>query len=136
MRALLLGLVLLVGGCASGEAAGSTLRVLVMDGNLRQLGEPCNGAGPFQYAHADAGYVIEDRAGAEVFKGALPNGTAEKIMNVDFRKGMRQPTMCTMTLHVNGLTRPEGLELVIGDQAGVPIEPSEKPGVMGEVRVA
>jgi hypothetical protein len=97
-----------------------------MDGNLRQLGEPCNGAGPFRYAHADAGYVIENRDGAEVFRGELPNGTAEKIMDVDFRKGMRQPTMCAMTLHVNELTELTGLELVIGRQAGVPIEPDGK----------
>jgi hypothetical protein len=124
---LVLAATLVLSGCGGEDAgSGSTLRLLVMDGNLRQLGEPCNGAGPFRYAHADAGYVIENRDGAEVFRGELPNGTAEKIMDVDFRKGMRQPTMCAMTLHVNELTELAGLELVIGRQAGVPIEPDGK----------
>ncbi len=127
---------LFLSGCAGNETPDSTLRVLVLDGNLRRLGEPCNGAGPFGYAHADAGYVIEDRGGAEVFRGELPNGTAEKIMDVDFRQGMRQPTMCAMTLHVNGLTKPEGHQLVIGNRARVPIEPSAQPGVVGEAEVS
>lgn len=124
MKAAILAAVLLLGGCAAGEDTGVAIRVLVLDGNLRQLGDPCNGAGPFRYAHADAGYVIKDSAGAEVFRGALPNGTAEKIMDVDFREGLRQPTMCVMTLHVNGVTKPDGHELVIDDQDGVPIEPN------------
>jgi hypothetical protein len=138
MRAgvLILAAALLLGGCGGEDTgSGGTLRLLVLDGNLRQLGDPCNGAGPFDYAHADAGYVIEDGDGTEVFRGELPNGTAEKIMDVDFRAGLRQPTMCAMTLHVNGLTKAEGT-LVIGDQEGVPIEPSEKPGVVGEVTVS
>jgi hypothetical protein len=130
MRAAgLLTLGLLLGGCA-GDSSGSTLRLLVLDGNLRQLGDPCNGAGPFRYAHADAGYVIEDRDGAEVFAGELPNGTAEKMMDVDFREGMRQPTMCVMTLHVKGLTKPDGHEFVIDRREGIPIEPN------GEVTVS
>ncbi|MEO6090576.1 MAG: hypothetical protein ABIQ18_46495 [Umezawaea sp.] len=134
MRTSVLGLaaVLLLGGCAGGEAAGSnaTVKVLVLDGNLRRLGEPCNGAGPFGYAHADVGYVIEDSAGAEVFRGELPNGTAEKLMDVDFREGTRQPTRCAMTLHVNGFTKSDGHELVIGHRAGIAIEPD------GEVTIS
>jgi len=130
MRAAILAAVLLLGGCAAGEDTGVAVRVLVMDGNLRQLGDPCNGAGPFRYAHADAGYVIEDRAGAEVFRGELPNGTAEKMMDVDFRDGLRQPTMCVMTLHVAGLRKPDGHRLVIDDQDAVPIESN------GEVTVS
>lgn len=122
MKAAILAAVLLLGGCAAGEDTGVAVRVLVLDGNLRQLGDPCNGAGPFRYAHADAGYVIEDSAGAEVFRGELPNGTAEKIMDVGFREGLRQPTMCVMTLHVNGLTKPDGHVLVIDDRDDVPIE--------------
>ncbi len=120
---------LMAGGCADAEA-GATVRVLVLDGNLRQVGEPCNGAGPFRYAHADAGYVIEDGDGAEVFRGELPNGTAEKMLDVAFREGLRQPTRCAMTLHVNGFTKPDGHELVIGDQEGIPIEAN------GEVTVS
>lgn len=136
IRVLFLAAVLLIGGCTAGEDPGSALRVLVLDGNLRQLGDPCNGAGPFRYAHADAGFVIEDSTGAEVFRGELPNGMAEKMMDVDFREGMRQPTMCVMTLPVNGFTNTDGLELVIEDQTGLPIEPSEEPGVVGEVTVS
>lgn len=139
MRAgvLILVAALLLSGCGGEDTgSGGTLRLLVLDGNLRRLGDPCNGAGPFEYAHADAGYVIENSDGAEVFRGELPNGTAEKIMDVDFRAGLRQPTMCTMTLHVNGLTKTKGLELVIGHQEGIPIEPNEKPGVVGEVTVS
>lgn len=130
MRAWVLLLVLLLGGCASGGEPTVTVKVLVLDGNLRRLGDPCNGAGPFDYAHAEAGYVIRDRGGTEVFRGALPNGTAEKIMDVDFRAGMRQPTMCVMTLHVTGFTRPDGHELIIDHRAGLPV------GADGEVRVS
>jgi hypothetical protein len=126
---LALSAVLLLAGCAD-TASGSTLRLLVMDGNLRRLGDPCNGAGPFRYVHADADYAIEDGAGTEVFRGELPNGTAEEIMDVDFREGMRRPTMCVMTLHVTGLTKPDGHELVIDDQEGLPVEPD------GEVAVS
>jgi hypothetical protein len=121
MRAAILAALLLLGGCA-GDDPSATLRVLVQDGNLRRLGDPCNGAGPFRYAHADAGYVVRDRSGAEVSRGELPNGTAEKMVDVDFREGMRQPTMCVMTLTVNGLTKPDGHELVIDGQDGLPIE--------------
>jgi hypothetical protein len=129
MRAAILAVLLLLGGCADTEP-GVTVRVLVLDGNLRQLGAPCNGAGPFRYAHAETGYVVEDGAGAEVFRGELPNGTAERMLDVDFREGLRQPTMCVMTLRVNGLAKPAGHELVIGDQEGIPIEPN------GEVTVS
>jgi hypothetical protein len=121
MRAAILAALLLLGGCADDDPS-ATLRVLVQDGNLRRLGDPCNGAGPFRYAHADAGYVIRDRSGAEVSRGELPNGTAEKMVDVDFREGMRQPTMCVMTLTVNGLTKPDGHELVIDGQDGLPID--------------
>lgn len=126
----------LLGGCAAGEDTGVAVRVLVLDGNLRQLGDPCNGAGPFRYAHADVGYVIEDGAGTEVFRGELPGGTAEKIMDVAFREGRRQPTMCAMTLHVTGFTKAEGHELVIDDQEGIPIEPSQEHGLVGEVTIS
>lgn len=138
MRAVvgLLVAALLLAGCGAEASSGGTLRLLVLDGNLRRLGEPCNGAGPFRYAHASAGYVVEDGDGAEVFRGELPNGTAERIVDAEFREGMRQPTMCAMTLRVDGLTDPEGHELVIDDQAGVPIEPSDESGVLGEVRVS
>jgi hypothetical protein len=129
MRAAILAALLLLGGCAGDDPSG-TVRVLVQDGNLRRLGDPCNGAGPFRYAHADADYVIRDSSGAEVSRGELPNGTAEKMLDVDFREGLRQPTMCVMTLHVNGLAKPDGHELVIDDQDGLPIEPD------GEVTVS
>ncbi|HEX6358402.1 hypothetical protein [Actinophytocola sp.] len=125
-----LALALLLAGCAGDASDSSTLRLLVLDGNLRRLGDPCNGAGPFRYAHADAGYVVQDRDGVEVFRGELPNGTAEKMMDVEFREGLRQPTMCVMTLHVDGLTKPDGHELVIDRHDGVPIEPN------GEVTVS
>lgn len=132
---LVLAAVLLVGGCTAGDS-DSALRLLVLDGSLRRLGEPCDGAGPFRYAHAEAGYVIEDRAGAEVFRGELPGGTAERMVDVAFREGARQPTMCVMTLHVNGLTKPDGHRLLIDDQEGVAVEPSDSPGVVGEVTVS
>lgn len=64
---LALSAALVLGGCAD-TVSGSTVRLLVLDGNLRRLGDPRNGAGPFRYAHADAGYVVEDSAGAEVFR--------------------------------------------------------------------
>lgn len=135
----------LLGGCSGSsddaEASGSgsetgVVRVLIPDGNLRRLGEPCNGAGAFRSVHAEAAFTVEDGDGVEVARGELPGGTAEKMMDVSFREGMRQPTMCVMDVDVEGLTSADGYEFVVGDGFTAPIEPSEDAELIGEVLIS
>ena len=120
----------------SGSDAAGVVRVLIPDGNLRRLGEPCNGAGAFRSIHAEASFVVEDGDGVEVASGELPSGTAEQMMDVSFREGMRQPTMCVMEVDVEGLTSADGHEFVVGDGFNAPIEPSEDAGLIGEVLIS
>lgn len=135
----------LLAGCSGSsddtEASGSgseagVVRVLIPDGNLRRLGEPCNGAGAFRSVHAEASFTVQDGDGVEVARGELPGGTAEQMMDVSFREGMRQPTMCVMTVDVEGLTSPDGLEFVVGDGFAVPIEPRDDAELIGEVLIS
>ncbi|WP_162605708.1 hypothetical protein [Jiangella aurantiaca] len=121
---------------SGGSEESGVVRVLIPDGNLRRLGEPCNGAGAFRSIHAEAAFTIEDGDGVEVARGELPNGTAEKMMDVSFREGMRQPTMCVMEVEVEGLTSVDGQRFVVGDGFAVPIEPSEDAGLIGEVLIS
>lgn len=120
----------------SGSAEVGVVRVLIPDGNLRRLGEPCNGAGAFRSVHAEASFTVEDGEGVEVARGELPSGTAEQMMDVSFREGMRQPTMCVMEVGVEGLTSADGYEFVVGEGFVVPIEPSEDAGAIGEVLIS
>lgn len=132
--------VAVVAGCSdageTGSDSGPVVRVLIADGNLRSLGEPCNGAGAFRSVHAEAGFVIENADGVEVAHGVLPGGTAEKLMDVDFREGMRQPTICVMEVEVDGLTTAEGHQFVVGDGFSAPIETTDDAGILGEVLVS
>lgn len=121
---------------ASGSEDVGVVRVLIPDGNLRRLGEPCNGAGAFRSIHAEAAFTVEDGDGVEVARGELPGGTAEKMMDVTFREGMRQPTMCVMEVGVEGLTSIEGRTFVVGDGFAAPIEPSDDAGLIGEVLIS
>ncbi|WP_160312790.1 hypothetical protein [Jiangella alkaliphila] len=123
------------GGAGSGGDVG-VVRVLIPDGNLRRLGEPCNGAGAFRSVHAEATFTVEDGDGVEVARGELPGGTAEQMMDVSFREGMRQPTMCVMDVDVEGLTSPDGYEFVVGDGFTAPIEPSDDTELIGEVLIS
>lgn len=137
----MIALGVLAGGC-SGAAAGGpdddggTVRLVIPDGNLRMPGDPCNGAGAFRFAHAEAGYAIENPDGAVVSSGELPGGTAEKMMDVDFREGLRQPTVCVMTFDVTGWAGEDGHLLIIDEQDGLPIQPSQADGVTGEVVIS
>ncbi|RIQ12667.1 hypothetical protein [Jiangella rhizosphaerae] len=121
---------------AGGSEESGVVRVLIPDGNLRRLGEPCNGAGAFRSIHAEAAFTVEDGDGVEVARGELPSGSAEKMMDVSFREGMRQPTMCVMEVDVEGLTSIDGRTFVVGDGFEAPIEPSEDAGLIGEVLIS
>jgi hypothetical protein len=124
------------GASASGSDDVGVVRVLIPDGNLRRLGEPCNGAGAFRSVHAEASFTVQDGDGVEVARGELPSGTAEKMMDVSFREGMRQPTMCVMDVDVEGLTSADGQTFVVGDGFEVTIEPSDDAGLIGEVLIS
>lgn len=111
---------------------GLPLRVVIPDGNMRAPDVRCSGARAFRFAHAGAAYVIEDSGGQRVAEGSLPEGTAEKAFNVDLGDG-RQPTVCVMTVEVQGVESLDGHALVIGDRSPVPIEPNPNLDDMPEV---
>lgn len=127
--------VLAVAGCASGGAAAGTpspgashdgsvtIRLVVPDGNIREPGATCAGAGAYRYAHPEVPYVVENFAGEPVAAGVLPQGRAEKAWSMDMGDE-RQPTVCVMMLEVSGLVAANGRSLVIGDRDPEPIEPN------------
>jgi hypothetical protein len=108
-------------GCGGGEAAapsGAPVLVVVPDGVLRELGEPCSGGEPFLYVHATAGYRIEDAAGATVARGALPEGEAIAALNHD--PGVpRVPTFCRFSLRADVATNAK-YQLVLDEGQPVP----------------
>ena len=107
-------------GCGGGGAseAGAPVLVVVPDGVLRELGEPCSGGEPFLYVHATGGYRIEDAAGAVVADGELPEGEAIAAFNHD--PGVpRVPTFCRFTLHPDIATSGQ-FRLVLDEGEPVP----------------
>lgn len=115
--------VLLVGaGCDRGAAAEATspttVRVLVRDINIREVGVDCAGTGPYVFLHRSAPYQVLDGAGKELARGELPSGTSMPAFDEDLEV-KRVPTYCAFAIPV---TVPErtGYRLAVGDQR--PIE--------------
>jgi hypothetical protein len=88
------------GGASGSPAPPPNVAVVVPDGVLRALGEPCAGGDPYLYAHATAAFRIEDAAGKTVLRGDLPQGKAIPAFNND--PGVpRVPTFCRFQLHAD-----------------------------------
>jgi hypothetical protein len=106
------------GGGASGSPPPN-LAVVVPDGVLRELGEPCSGGEPYLYAHATAAFRIEDAAGKTVLRGELPEGKAMPAFNHD--PGVpRVPTFCRFELHAD-LATSARYRLVLEQGEPVPL---------------
>jgi hypothetical protein len=107
-------------GCGgSSSPPPPNVAVVVPDGVLRALGEPCSGGEPYLYAHATAGFRIEDGAGKTVLRGDLPEGKAIAAFNHD--PGVpRVPTFCRFDLHAD-LAAGGKYRLVLPEGEPVPL---------------
>jgi hypothetical protein len=134
----------LIGGCVDGgagdrneigvaaSAAELTVRLVIPDGNIREAGASCAGAGAYRFAHPEAPFVVEDDAGVPLSSGTLPHGTAEKAFMLEAGVS-RQPTICVMMLEVPGLETVDGHALVIDERSPVPIKVNAELGDQPEV---
>jgi hypothetical protein len=112
------------GGGASSSPLPPNVAVVVPDGVLRALGEPCSGGVPYLYAHATAAFRIQDGAGKTVLRGDLPEGKAIAAFNHD--PGVpRVPTFCRFDLHADlaasgkyRLVLPEGEPVALAFKDG------------------
>ena len=113
------------------------VRLTIPDWSLRPAGTSCAGAGPYRFAHAEAPFVIHDDDGREIARGALPSGTSEKAMDVDFNSNVRrEPTLCVMRVEIEAAEQVEGHLMVLDGRPGLPIEKSETAEFAGEVVVS
>lgn len=114
-------------GCAgeqsSAAAGGLGLRVVLPDTNIREPDVPCSGARAFRFAHPGAAFRIQDADGHDVATGELPEGVAEPAFTFDMGDA-RQPTVCVMTLTIDGVASLDGHWLVIGERRPVAIAPN------------
>jgi hypothetical protein len=85
-----------VAGCGGGGAPKVQLRVIVPDSQLRERDEPCAGAEPFGYVHAQAPFHVLDARGATVYSGTLPEGRAIPAFNQAAAGADRAPTFCQL----------------------------------------
>jgi hypothetical protein len=115
---------LIATGCtsASGEKVAREsveLSLVVLNLNIRALGDTCGGTGPFTYVHAKSPYSIEDSQGATVAEGTLPPGTAIKASDMDWGVE-RFPTLCEFTFNVKVPSDRDAYRLVL--EKGKPLE--------------
>ena len=108
MRALaVLALALLaLGACGGSDGMDLRITLVVEDKNIRVEGAECAGARPLEYAHAEAGYSIEDSTGKVLADGELPAGHAVNAdPSIDWGVE-RIPTVCVMEVEVDLPERP------------------------------
>ncbi|MFB8387603.1 hypothetical protein ACFC3F_10745 [Microbacterium sp. NPDC055910] len=115
-------------GCTTPADSVETARLVLRDGEKRVAGEPCNGSGPYRDIHATASFVVRDADGDVLAEGALPQGVATKMIDIDF-DGIAEPTACTFTLDA---AIPDGLGTVYldaGERTEVVMMPNQDDDV-------
>ena len=119
-----------IASCGGG-ASVPNVAVVVPDGVLRELGEPCAGGEPYLYAHATAAFRIEDARGKTVLRGELPEGKAIPALNHD--PGVpRVPTFCRFELHADLATGAKyRLALEQGDPVALALRDGKATAVIG-----
>lgn len=104
---------LVTAGCG-GSDAGTSIRLIVPDKNIRAEGVECAGARPFERIHAGAPFTIEADDGTVVAEGTLPAGHAVNAEpEIDWGVE-RIPTFCVLELEVDLPERPR-YRLVLED---------------------
>jgi hypothetical protein len=93
-------------GCGSSTGAGTSIRLVVPDKNVRAEGVECAGARPFHHVHKGAPFTIEGGDGIEIADGTLPVGYAENAEpGIDWGVE-RIPTYCVLDFDVDLPERP------------------------------
>ena len=127
MRAVAaLALAVLALGACGGSDDGMDMRItlVVEDKNIRVEDSECAGARPFQYVHAQAGFVLDDGAGEEVADGELPAGRAVNAdPSIDWGVD-RIPTFCVFELELDDVPRRDGYALRLGEGSPLPFDAS------------
>ncbi|NHC14764.1 hypothetical protein [Motilibacter deserti] len=96
-----------------------TVRLLVRDANIREVGEACSGAGGYIYVHPTAPFTITDAAGAAVTTGTIPAGTARPALEQDLGVE-RVPTFCEFSIPVK-VPVGDGYRLVLDEGNPIPL---------------
>lgn len=127
MRAVAaLALAVLALGACGGSDDGMDMRItlVVEDKNIRVEDTECAGARPFQYVHAQAGFVLDDGAGEEVADGELSAGRAVNAdPSIDWGVD-RIPTFCVFELELDNVPRRDGYALRLGEGSRLPFDAS------------
>jgi hypothetical protein len=120
LAAALVATLVAAAGCSLlGEEAGTSIRLVVPDKNVRAEGVECAGARPFQHIHPGAPFTIEAGDGTVVADGELPVGHAENAEpGIDWGVD-RIPTFCVLNFQVDLPERPRYRLLLEGSR---PIE--------------
>lgn len=124
-------LLVVLAGCRAAAGDPTFIRLVVADGNLREEGVECAGAGPFRDYHRGARFVVEDRHGTVLAEGELPAGVSQNAAPGVEWKTERMPTVCVMDLRVAGLPadapseEAAGYRLRVGDRDPLPLDASE-----------
>ncbi len=127
MRAVAaLALAVLALGACGGSDDGMDMRItlVVEDKNIRVEDSECAGARPFQYVHAQAGFVLDDGAGEEVADGELPAGRAVNAdPSIDWGVD-RIPTFCVFELELDDVPRRDRYALRLDEGSPLPFDAS------------
>lgn len=84
----------------SGDGLAIKIRLVAEDKNIRVEDAECAGARPLEYAHAEAGYVLEDETRKVLAEGELPAGHAVNAdPSIDWGVE-RIPTFCVFDLEL------------------------------------
>ncbi|MEV0392496.1 hypothetical protein [Polymorphospora rubra] len=108
----------LTAGCTGSDPAEDgdpmTIRLLVREFNLREIGVDCAGSGAYLFVHRTAPYRLVDGDGAELVSGELPTGTSVAAFEEDLEVP-RVPTFCEFAVPVT-VPKRDAYQIVIDDR--------------------
>jgi hypothetical protein len=118
-----------VTGCDNDPAeatSATTVRVLVRDINIREIGVDCAGTGPYTFMHNRAAFRVVDGAGKTLTDGRLPSGTSVQTFAEDLEVD-RVPTYCEFKVPVS-LPHRDKYQFVAADRAPIDLTPNTDEG--------
>lgn len=132
---------LLLGGVTAGCTAASatedgdpmTVRLLVREFNLREIGVDCAGSGAYLFVHNTAPYRLVDGDGKDLATGKLPVGKSIAAFEEDLEVP-RVPTFCAFSVPVS-VPKRSAYQLIIDDRPPIPLT-DDRENVEGPSLVA
>jgi hypothetical protein len=117
-----------VTGCGDSAEATSalTVRVLVRDINLREIGVDCAGTGPYVFFHNRAPYRILDSSGKTLTDGRLSSGTSVRTFQEDLEVA-RVPTYCEFAVPVS-VPRRDAYRIAVAEHDPIDLTPNTDEG--------